>query len=333
MLGSLIALFCSQSILQVAMCQAQQLSRQTPPTTTAAIRSASTLANEADDAHTTSRFEEKFKFTQCLVIAPETYAISSQESGLIREIQVEENSHVTPDQVLLSLDADVLNLETSVAQLQYQVAKSEANDDSDILFADMVVEEAKLMLDAYEDMGKKREASSLEVRQKRIAWEQAKLRAIQARSAGSQKLLKSKLAGATLELTRKKADSLILKSPVHGQVTKIEHRRGEWVSAGKTILHVVRLDKLRVDFFIDLQNNNPEEFVGRQAEVVFEQSRETFKRNRIFAAQIVGYSPEVSSTGRVRVSALVENRRHGNSWGLLPGMNVSLQSKPPVSQE
>lgn len=267
------------------------------------------------------------RFEQGIVVAPDVLEIAVQETGTILDLKVSENSMVTKGDLLGRLNSETIELEKQVAALQFQVAQAESLDESDIRFAEMVVEETQLQYDAYEQMGNKGEASPLEVRQKKIAAEQAKVRLIQAKSARVQKELKAKLAQASYAVSQKKLDKLQIVSPVTGIVTRVDHRQGEWVSAGTTALHIVRMDELRVDFFIDLDQFEPSELIGATVEIV--PSIAASRANSRFAGVISGYTPEVSSTRKLRMSATVQNLKTEKAWSLLPGMSVSLRMHLP----
>ncbi len=261
-------------------------------------------------------------FDQCIVIAPESFEVAAQETGTIAELLVVENSAVARGQSIGKLNSESADLERQVAGLQAQVALAEAQDESDVRLAEILVEEAKLQLDSYEEMANKGDSSIVEVRQKRILYEQAKTRLVQSKAARVQRELKAKLAQASYLVNQSKVDRLRLQSPATGVVMRVDHRPGEWVTAGTTILKVVRMDELRVDFFVDIEKIDPSSLV--QQSVQISTGRNSSGEYR-FGGRISGYSPEVSSTGKVRVNAMVQNQKLDDNWILLPGMTVSLQ--------
>lgn len=267
------------------------------------------------------------RFDQGIVVAPDVLEVAVQETGTILDLKVSENSMVTKGELLGRLNSETIELEKQVAALQFQVAQAEAVDDSDIRFAEMVVDETRIQYDAYEQMGNKGEASPLEVRQKKIAAEQAKVRLIQAKAARVQKELKAKLAQASYSVSQNKLDKLQIVSPVTGIVTRVDHRQGEWVSAGAAALHIVRMDELRVDFFVDLDQFEPSDLIGAKVEIT--PSMAATRSHTRFVGMISGYAPEVSSTRKVRMSASVQNLKTEKAWSLLPGMNVSLRTHLP----
>lgn len=198
-----------------------------------AERSTTNPANETQNKSNLSLQDGEgawIRFEQGIVVAPEVVEIAVQETGTLLELKVAENSLVNKGDILGRLNSDTLELEKQVAALQFQVAQAEAIDESDIRFAEMVVEETQLQFDAYEKMGNKGEASPIEVRQKKIAVEQAKVRLVQAKATKVQKDLKARLAQASYSVSQKKLDKLQIASPVTGIVTRMDHRQGEWMS-------------------------------------------------------------------------------------------------------
>ncbi len=265
------------------------------------------------------------QFDKCVVFAAESVELPSQESGVIASLEVRENDTVKINQVIAKLDGRIAELERSAAGLQAQVAASEAQDESEIRLAGAVVEETKLQADLYEEMAAKGNASPTEFRQKQLAAEQAKVRLIQCTIAKQQRELKSKLAQSAVILSQLKTDRLTLRSPFVGTVDRIDHRAGEWVQAGTTIVKVIRLDEVRVDCFINMDQTDPSGLRAKPVKVILK----TGTNESLFSGIISSYDPEVTSAGQIRVHATVLNRKTGDDWALRPGMSVSMQLQKP----
>jgi multidrug efflux pump subunit AcrA (membrane-fusion protein) len=106
-----------------------------------------------------------------------------------------------------------------------------------------------------------------------------------------------------------------------GQVQKIYRHVGEWVQAGEPVLHVVQVNRLRVQGSLNISDYAPEEVMGRPVTVmvVFARGRaETFK------GEIVFVDPMVESGGLYVVRALVKNREENGQWLLRPGMDAEM---------
>ena len=264
-------------------------------------------------------------FEKCPVFALESVEIPSQESGVIASIEVDENDTVEPNQVIGKLEGKVAELEKSVAGLQAQVAASEASDESDIKLAEAFVEEAQLQLTIYEEMMSKGTTGSADLRQRQLALAQAKVRLTQSKAVKQQKELKSRLAQASVFLSQQKSDRLTLRTPISGTVTRIDHRPGEWVQAGTPIIKIIRLNELRVDCLVDMDQLDPTQLIDAPVKILSRRGT----NESLFAGRIASYDPDVSAGGKIRVHAVVQNQRAGKHWLLLPGMSVNMQLTKP----
>lgn len=260
-------------------------------------------------------------FERCPVFTLESIELPSQESGVVASLEVTENDHVAANQIIVKLDTKVAELEKGVAGLQAQVTTAEANDESEIRLAEAFMEEAQLQVDIYEEMTSKGNSSDFDLRQKQLALAQTKVRITQARASKQQKDLRAKLAQASVVLGQQKADRLILRSPIAGTVVKIDHRPGEWVQAGTALVKIIRLDELRVDCFVNINQRDPSTLVNQPVSVISNRGQ---YENR-FVGKITSFDPDVSSTGSVRVHATIQNQKSGDQWLLLPGMTVRMQ--------
>jgi multidrug efflux pump subunit AcrA (membrane-fusion protein) len=264
-------------------------------------------------------------FDKCPVFAVETLDLPSQEAGVIASIDIEENASVDANQVIGKLEGKVAELEKGVAGLQAQVAASEAIDESEIRLAEAFVEEAQLQVEIFEETTAKGSTGAAELRQKQLALTQAKVRLTQTKSMKQQKELKSRLAQASLFLSQQKTDRLSFRSPISGTVTRIDHRPGEWVQAGATVFKIIRLNELRVDCFIDMEQVDPSKLIDLPVKIVSKRG----SIESLFAGKITSYDPDVSSSGKLRLHAVVQNQKMGNHWSLLPGMSVRMQMLKP----
>jgi macrolide-specific efflux system membrane fusion protein len=110
-------------------------------------------------------------------------------------------------------------------------------------------------------------------------------------------------------------------SPLPGVVVTLFHEKGEWVAAGEPVVQVVRIDKLRVEGFLDASEVGPDEVIGRPVAVDVQMSG---GRTARFTGQIVFISPLVQAGDKYRVRAEVENRTENGSPVLRPGMTATM---------
>ncbi len=264
-------------------------------------------------------------FDKCLVFPVESVELPSQETGALARLEVRENDTVVADQVIASLEGKAAELEREAAGLQAQLAASEAKDESEIRLAEAFVEETKLQVDLYEEMVNKGTASPAEFRQRQLAADQAKVRLVRSKAVREERVVKSKLAQSAFTLSQLKVNRLTLRSPIAGTVTRVDHRPGEWVQAGTTIVKIIRLDEVRIDCFVSVDQIDPSGLIGKPVQVIAKRGT----TESLFSGRIASYDPDVTSTGQVRVHATIQNQKAGNHWLLLPGMFVTIQLQKP----
>lgn len=260
------------------------------------------------------------RFEKCLVFAPDSVEISAQDTGVIAMLDLREGMVVEAGEKIGKMDTESAELEKQLAGLQLQVANSEANDQSDLRLAEMLVEETQLQLDNTIELNNKSGASDTDVRQKRISLEQAKARVVQAKAIKAQKEVKAKMAQATYQLAEKRISKLNLVAPVSGMVARVDHFPGEWVTSGTPLLKIVRMDEMRVDFLVDMATHDPASLMNRRALVRWQNKDDVTE----FVGNISGFAPDISQSGVIRMHATVQNQKAGSFWKLIPGMTVEL---------
>lgn len=261
------------------------------------------------------------QFDKCLVFAGESVEIPSQDSGSIASLMVQENESVSPNQVIAKLEGEIARLEKEATGLQARVALSEAQDTSEIRLAQAFVEETKMQADQFEEMAAKGNVSPTEFRQRQLTAKQAEVRLIQSNTVKQQRELKSQLAQSAVVLSQQKLDRLTLRSPIAGIVARIDHRPGEWIQAGTTVVKIVRLDEVRVDCFINDEQIDRAGLIGKKVKVISRRG----EKESLFSGRITSYDQEINASGQIKVHTTVQNHKSGDHWQLLPGMTVSMQ--------
>lgn len=261
------------------------------------------------------------EFDECVVMVIDTVDIPAKESGLISTLTARVNQEFEADALIGSLDNTTALLEDSLATVQAQVAIALSRDQSDLKFAELVLEEAKIGLDSYEQINLRGSATDAEMRSKRLAVTQAELKVQHAQQSLEQLKLKARLAQASAVASRQRLERLKITAPFGGSVLEVQKHRGEWVQAGQSILKLIRLDEIQVDTYVHSQKVELNKLVGAQVTVVYRRPNHEPLR---FAGMISHYDPVVSSTGEIRIHATIQNQRQDNHWVLLPGMNVSM---------
>ena len=89
-------------------------------------------------------------------------------------------------------------------------------------------------------------------------------------------------------------------------VVERRKRNGEWVQPGDPVIHVMRLDRLRVEGFVPAADYAAGEIDGRNVTITVVLAH---GRREQFQGKVVFVNPEVDANGEFRVWAEVFNRQ------------------------
>lgn len=274
----------------------------------------------------------------CTVVAIDDIQLPSRQDGIIERLEIELYSFVELNQPIGNLDSVVAQQSYDLAKLQAQEARVLADDQSDTEFAKKLLEAAQIELDAALSIDLRGSSSESELRRKRLAVEQAQLRITQAANESQKREIQASIANANYQLSLKELENYRLSSPVTGIITEIFHGRGEWVQRGQPICRITRLDEMRVEFLVAIDQIDPSVLIGSPVQIELQSSGQPSLQGRTFqrpnspdrlSGLVTSYSPNVSALGSVRMQATVRNvRMPDQSWVLLPGMSTRLTVRP-----
>ena len=122
---------------------------------------------------------------------------------------------------------------------------------------------------------------------------------------------------ALLDLAEANVQRRQIVAPLSGQVVERYRTAGEWLNPGEPVLRIMRLDRLRVEGFVNADQFGVE-LLHRLVSVAVLLPGE---RQETFSGKIIFVSPEVEPvTSRVRIWAEVDNPQ----LLLRPGVKASM---------
>ena len=132
--------------------------------------------------------------------------------------------------------------------------------------------------------------------------------------------------GGEVEAAEASIERRKIKAPLDGIVTNVYRHVGEWVAPGDPVVKIVRVNRLRIEGFLNAADYDPPEIEGRAVTVEVELAH---GRKVKFPGKVVFVSPLVMAGGEYRVFAEVNNRQENGQWVLRPGlfatMNIHLK--------
>jgi len=264
----------------------------------------------------------------CQIFFIEDIDVPAEEAGRLLKVDVEPGHVVVADQPLVQIDDRQPRLQKFAAELERDAARVRATDDIEVRYAVASFELADAELTQDMDINRKSPGviPIAEIRRKRLARHRAELQIDRSK-------LDLKVAAMTAEVQTaavQAAEESILRrrivAPFDGTVIDVYKQTNEWVDVGEPVLRVVRLDRLRVDGFLDCSALNPAEVAERPVTVEVELARGRVER---FAGRVIYVSPLVQAGNRCRIRAEVENRQENGHWLLRAGMNAHLVVELP----
>jgi len=265
------------------------------------------------------------RLVNCLVSLIDEAQVPGQEPGVLIELKAVEGQQVKEGEQVGQIDDSQPRLQGQAARAELNVATEKAANDVDIRYATKASEVAKAELEVSKEANRKvpGTVSTVEINRQRLTWERGKLEIERAQS-------EKKIAGFTADAKKVEVDAALeamerrkIRSPVTGQIVQVHLHRGEWIKPGDPVLRVVKLDRLRVDGFVNIAQFGPAQIIDRPVVVdVLLQGRKVS-----FNGRITNASPLIQQRGDYKVTAEVENRQEKGQWLLLPGLKAEMEIK------
>ena len=263
------------------------------------------------------------KVTHCVVKVIEEVNVPAREPGTLLAIEVREGQAVKKGAAVAKLeDTDAL-AKLKIAKAEYRVAQVQASSEIRVRAAQAAAEVAETEFLRGENILPSDNKKSEERRLKRLllAPRQAHLKTDVARLDHEIAKLNEAVRAAQLQTAQNQVNRRRVLSPMDGQIVQVYRHVGDWVNPGDPIIHLVRMDRLRVDGLISAAEFAPEEVMGKPVEIIV---RLTRGRTARLKSKISFASPIVEANGRYRISAEINNPRQGEFWQLRPGLTAEM---------
>jgi macrolide-specific efflux system membrane fusion protein len=254
-----------------------------------------------------------------LVTVIEEAEIPAKVDGALAAVEVREGQVVERGSVVARIEDAEARLTHERATTEFEIASKQAKNDLKVRIArksaDVARAEYRRAVESVEKY--KKSVSETELDRLRLAAEKAELEIEQAIQDQEIAQLTGRLKEIEMELARQAVERRAIVSPVAGMVAQVNQHQGEWVQAGKTVVRVLRVDRLRAEGFV-LAKKLSGDLTGRQATLTVDLPGEPAAT---FDGAVTFVSPEVNAvSGQVRVWAEVENRK----MKLRPGLRGKL---------
>ena len=274
--------------------------------------------------------------TDCIVSAKDHIQLPAQQAGVILLLETEDGLSVTEGvrvhagQLIGKLDDEDPAARRDAAILDHQVAQAEyLKAESNVQAAAATTGVAKTELEESHDVNGRIPNSipDTQVRRQVLTVTRSTMEQDVAEKDVHVAGLTTELRQAQINVAEINLKKHQLISPLDGILVQIYHKPGEWVGPGDPVARIVRMDKLRVEGFVDASRYLPEDIEGSQVTVTI---RRPNREPETFKSTISFVSPIVEASGDYRVWAEVDNRNSkGKHWVLRPGMDAEMRIELP----
>jgi macrolide-specific efflux system membrane fusion protein len=274
---------------------------------------------------------DEVEVRHCNVVLEDDVLVAAQEAGVLTAIDVEQGDYVDKDSLLAQIDDGKAQAAKRVAEAEHKEAQAEAESDVSVRYSKAAAEVAHQDFALHQKAEEKSPGSTPKAEMRKLKFQEDKA-VLEIEKAQ----LERDVAGLTAEAKEaavKAADDDIdrrkVKAPFTGEVVEVGKQRGEWVNPGDMVVHLIRVNKMKISGELKIDEVHQSEVDGRPVRVV---APLTKGRTEEFEGKVVYTDPRVQAGGVYRVVAEVENRREGGEWLLPHGIQVEMfvQTAAPV---
>ncbi|NIP84958.1 MAG: HlyD family efflux transporter periplasmic adaptor subunit, partial [Planctomycetales bacterium] len=260
----------------------------------------------------------------CYVTLLEDVELPAEVAGVVLVLKAQEGNDVEAGELLGNIDDRQARANYKLAKIELQSAEDQAASDVSIRFARAQEAVAKAELQAAEDANQRRPGviPPAEIRRLELSVTRATLGIEQAQM--DKDLLKYTVDAneARLEVAKDEVLRRQIRAPMDGRIVEIRRSKGEWVHPGDPVLRIQRMDQLRVEGYVNINQHSRQQVAGRSVVAKVDLGG---GRTATFNGKITFVSPENLAGGDYRVRAQLNNKKEKNGdWLLFPGQKATL---------
>ncbi len=265
----------------------------------------------------------RVRVEHCLVSLIQDVQVPAQEAGVLVDMSIREGEQVSTGALLGRIYDTPIQMERRAAVADRNLSHEKATSDVAVRYADASRKFAKTEYDLNKKANDRVPGTKpdVELQKLQTAIDQASLEIEKARH--EQKLAAFETDKHTAKVDQ--ADDDIqrrqIRAPLNGEVVEIKLQPGEWAKPGDPIVRIIRMDRLRVEAFVKIQQLSPRELTSRPVEVAVRLSGGQLE---VFSGRIVFIDPRIQAGGEYRVWAEVDNRMDDDHWLLRPGLEADM---------
>lgn len=258
-----------------------------------------------------------------LVRLIESVDVPAGHEGRLEKVLVKEGALIRAGELLGQIDAAQAELTLKRTQFEQQLAEEKANSEVALNLARSTKDVAQAEFERAR-LARKSSPGSLsasEFDRLRLDAEKSGHELARVKEEKQFAVITSQTKAVEVELAKLALEQRRIASPLDGIIVQIFRHEGEWVHPGEKVLRVVRIDRLRVEAFVELNANLALlEQAAAELKVAYPEGPA-----QQFTGEIVFIHPEADPVnGQIRIWAEIENHERL----LRPGQRGQLTIHP-----
>ena len=239
----------------------------------------------------------------------------AEYAGALIDVRIKEGQVVQAGDLIAQIRDSEPKLLLTKATFEERIAELSGKNDVDIRFHRKSIEVAKA--DVQRSIQSNNRVSNsvprAKVERQQLELDRTTLQLEQAERDFEIENLKTSLANNQVELAKVRLMKTQIRSPMAGLVVSLDRKRGEWIESSETLARIVRIDRLKVEGFVDAADAGNIK-IGANAKVQFQQS---WLKDNEFPGTVVFINPEANPVNS-KISVWVEIENTNNQ--LIPGL-------------
>lgn len=246
--------------------------------------------------------------------------VSPREPGLLMAIEAHEGQHFKQGEILAQIDDTQERYLRAKAKLELEIAAKQAASELGVLNAQKTMEVAQALYTRARDAEANFPNSIPQSELERLLLNADKSELALRQATHDQQIarLEHDLKKTEFDFASQRVERRKIVAPFDGMVVEVKGRRGEWVRPGDKVIRMIRLDRLRVEGFLNSRTAQ-RELEGSSVRLSVEMRGRSTSQ---YEGKLVFVSPEVDPVNdQVRVFADIENP----DLTLRPGLRGTLR--------
>lgn len=262
----------------------------------------------------------------CQIDLVEDVQLPALDAGVLLHLGVKEGDRVKSEAVIARVDDREPIQQRRAAAFAYNAAIQRAKNGIPEQFALAQYEVAVETLEELNDANRRLKGTVTEsdVRQAKAEVKSAKLRIKNAEQDRKLAELDAETSKVDVETTEMMIDRRVIRAPFDGEVVEVFRQQQEWVSPGDPILRLIRLDTLKVEGLVNVDQYSFAQLKGCEVTVKVP----TPGGNQVIApGRVVWVDPilmRVSGVQVAKIRAEITNRREQGEWLIHPRRQATM---------